>query len=168
MRAVSAFVMLAVGLIMIVPILNAGAERALAPLAGASDALRERLPATGLLGQAGLGVVLAFAWAPCAGPTLGAAFALAASGGSLAMSMLTMTIFALGAASALLAAGYGLGKLAGRARRLAGKTAALGREVFGGALAVIGAVILLGVDHRIEAWFINSMPDWLTRFATQL
>ncbi len=167
-RAVSAFVMLAVGLIMIVPILNAGAERALAPLAGASDALRERLPATGLLGEAGLGVVLAFAWAPCAGPTLGAAFALAASGGSLAMSMLTMTIFALGAASALLAAGYGLGKLAGPRAASPERPRPSGAKSSAGALAVIGAVILLGVDHRIEAWFIDSMPDWLTRFAMQL
>ena len=72
------------------------------------------LPAAGLLGSFAAGIVLAFAWAPCVGPTLGAAFALAASGGSLAAAMATMFVFALGAALALLAAGFGLGKLAGR------------------------------------------------------
>jgi len=167
-RYASAALMLAVGVIMIVPALNLGAERALAPLAGFSDALRARLPATGLLGQFALGVVLAFAWAPCAGPTLGAAFALAAGGGSLAMSMLTMTVFAFGAAGALLAAGYGLAKLAGGARRWAGKTAEFGRWAFGAALVAVGAVILLGFDHRIEAAFIDSMPDWLVSFATRI
>ena len=35
--------------------------------------LGERLPNAGLAGQAAAGVVLAFAWAPCAGPILGAA-----------------------------------------------------------------------------------------------
>ena len=167
-RGISALIMLCVGLIMIVPALNAGFERLLAPLSGISDALRERLPATGLMGQAALGVVLAFAWAPCAGPTLGAAFALAASGGSLVMSMLTMTVFALGAAGALLAAGYGLGKLAAKARGQAGRTAAIGREAFGIALATIGAIILVGFDHRIEAAFIGAMPDWLVAFATRV
>ncbi len=167
-RWLSALIMLCVGLAMIVPALNAGLERAMSPLSGFSDTLRDRLPETGLIGQAALGVVLAFAWAPCAGPTLGAAFALAASGGSLAMSMLTMTVFALGAAGALLAAGYGLGKLAAKARGQAGRTAAIGREAFGVALAVIGAIILVGFDHRIEAAFIGAMPDWLVSFATRI
>lgn len=167
-RWVSALVMFLVGLIMIIPALNAAAERALGPLSGFSEVLKNRLPHAGLAGQFALGVVLAFAWAPCAGPTLGAAFALAASGGSLAMSMLTMTIFALGASGALLAAGYGLGKLAARARKTAGATAAWGRDAFGAALVVVGGVILLGFDHRIEAAFISAMPDWLVSFGTQI
>ena len=167
-RIASAIAMVAVGLVMIVPALNQGAERALGPLSGLSDALRDRLPATGLLGQFALGIVLAFAWAPCAGPTLGAAFALAASGGSLGMSMLTMGVFALGAAGSLLIAGYGLGQLAGRARQRAGRTAARGRDAFAAALVLVGALILLGWDHRIEAAFIESMPDWLVNFATRI
>jgi cytochrome c biogenesis protein CcdA len=167
-RVISAGLMVLAGAVMIVPAFGAGAERALAPLSGFSDALRDRLPSTGLAGQAMLGVVLAFAWAPCAGPTLGAAFALAAGGGSLGMSMLTMTVFAFGAAGALLAAGYGLGRLAAKARGRAGRTAALGREAFGAALAAVGAVILLGFDHRVEAAFIDVMPDWLVNFATRI
>jgi len=167
-RWLSALIMLCVGVIMIIPALNAGFERLLAPLAGLSDTLRQRLPGQGWIGQAGLGVVLAFAWAPCAGPTLGAAFALAAGGGSLAMSMLTMTAFALGAAGALLAAGFGLGKLAARARGRAARTSAIGREAFGVALAAVGAIILAGFDHAIEAAFISAMPDWLVNFATRI
>jgi cytochrome c-type biogenesis protein len=167
-RAVSAALMLALGIILIVPPLRDLAERLLSPAAAMSDSLRTRLPMTGLLGQAGLGVVLAFAWAPCAGPTLGAAFALAASGGTLLMSMATMTLFALGAASALLGAGYGLGKLAAANRKFAGLGAAFGRNAFGFVLSGVGIVILTGFDHRIETAFIEKMPDWLVNFATQL
>lgn len=167
-RAISALVMLAVGIVMIVPALREGAERALGPLTGISERLRAALPGAGLAGQAAMGVVLAFAWAPCAGPTLGAAFALAASGGSLPMAMATMTAFALGAAASLLAAGYGLGRLAAGARRSAGWSAAIGRDAFGAALAIVGAVILLGFDHTVEAALIGAMPDWLVAFATRL
>ena len=167
-RWASALLMALAGIVMLVPAFGAGVERALGPLSGWSDRLRDRLPVTGLLGQFAVGVVLAFAWAPCAGPTLGAAFALAASGGSLAMAMLTMGIFALGAAGSLLAAGYGLGRLAGKSRQRAGRTAAWGRDIFGAALTVVGAMILLGWDHRIEAAFIDAMPEWLVNIATRL
>jgi cytochrome c biogenesis protein CcdA len=164
----SAALMLLIGLVMILPRLDALAERALNPLAGLSDWMRVKLPSVGLLGQFALGAVLALAWAPCAGPTLGAAFTLAASGGSVAGSMLTMTVFALGAAAALLGAGYGLGKLAGGSRLAVGRAAVAGRYAFGALIALTGASILFGLDHRIEAGLIAAMPDWLVTFATRI
>lgn len=167
-RAVSAALMLALGVLMLIPHGDEWIERALAPIGGFSETLRERLPGAGLWGQAALGAVLAFAWAPCAGPTLGAAFALAAAGGSLPVAMLTMGVYALGAAGALLAAGYGLGRLAAAGRKRAQRSAAVGRTAFGVVLAVIGAAILVGFDHTLEAAFIADMPDWLTEFATRL
>jgi len=167
-RIVSAALMLVIGVVMILPQLETFTERLLNPLAGLSDWMRVKMPSTGLLGQFALGAVLALAWAPCAGPTLGAAFTLAASGGSVAASMLTMTVFALGAAAALLAAGYGLGKLAGGSRLTLGRAAALGRYAFGALIALTGATILLGLDHGIEASLIAAMPDWLVTFATRI
>ena len=167
-RVGSAALMLMIGVAMIVPQFDARIERALGPLAGLSDRLREKLPSVGLLGQFALGAVLALAWAPCAGPTLGAAFTLAASGGSVAASMVTMTVFALGAASALLAAGYGLSRLAGGDRLAVGRAAVAGRYAFGALIAIVGASILIGLDHRIEADVISAMPDWLVTFATRI
>ena len=84
--------------------------------------------------------MLALAWAPCAGPTLGAAFALAADRGSLAAALLTMFVYALGAAAALLAVGFGLGRLTPEARNgaiLAGATRA---AALGLSLVVFGAL----------------------------
>ncbi len=166
LRAISAVLLIFAGAALLSPALQARLERALAPLARAAGALERRLPA-GLIGQFGLGAVLAMAWAPCAGPTLGAAFALAASGGSRGFAMLSMGVFALGAASALLAAGFGLGRLAGlRARtRMA---AAAGRWIFGATLAAVGVGILTGLDHRLEAWALAVTPDWLASFASAL
>lgn len=167
-RAVSAAIMILVGLAMLLPRLSARSERLLAPLSGAADALAARLPNAGLWGQLAAGIVLALAWAPCVGPTLGAAFALAASGGSLAASMAVMTLFALGAATSLLVAGYGLGRLATGGRKFAGRAGQIGRGGLGMAFALVGAAILTGLDQRLEAAFIDAMPDWLVTFATRL
>jgi cytochrome c-type biogenesis protein len=167
-RMASAVAMLLVGLAMVVPGSAAYTERLFSPLARLSDRLALHLPDSGLAGQAAIGAVLALAWAPCVGPTLGAALALAASGGSLPASMLTMTIFALGTTTALLLVGYGLEKVAAAGRRLAGRTAQLGRAALGIVFALVGAAILTGFDRHLETAAIGIMPNWLVTVATRL
>ncbi len=111
------------------------------------------------------GVVLAFAWAPCAGPILGAPL-LAAKGGSVAAAIATMSAYAPGAAGALIAVGYAAGRLAAKARfAWAG---AGDRIALGAAFVVIGAAALTGLDHQIEAVLVAAMPNWLAAFAALL
>jgi cytochrome c biogenesis protein CcdA len=158
--------MIAIGAALMVPAIGDAIELRLGFAGRAAGVLGERLPNAGLAGQAAAGVVLAFAWAPCAGPILGAALLLAAKGGSVAAAMATMAAYALGAAGALIAAGYALGRVAARARfAWAG---AGGRLALGAAFALIGATVLTGLDHQIEAVLVAAMPDWLTAFATSL
>jgi len=165
-RAVSAVAMIAIGAALVFPPVGDTVEARLGAIGRASRVLHKRLPRTGLAGQAATGVVLAFAWAPCAGPTLGAALLLAAKGGSLGAAMLIMTVYALGAAGALLAAGFALGRVAAKARLAAAGTA--GRIALGAAFALIGGAILTGLDHQFEAVLVAAMPNWLTTFATSL
>jgi hypothetical protein len=70
------------------------------------------------------------------------------AGGSLAASMAVMTVFALGSATSLLAAGFGLGRLATGARNSAALTGQIGRGGLGIAFALVGAAILTGIDHQ--------------------
>ncbi len=165
-RAASAVVMVAIGAALLVPAIGERIERRLGFVGRAADVMSERLPNAGLAGQAAAGVVLAFAWAPCAGPILGAALLLAAQGGSLAAAITTMTAYALGAAGALIGLGYAAGRVASKARfALAG---AGGRLALGAAFAIVGAAVLTGFDHQVEAVLVAAMPDWLTAFATSL
>ena len=165
-RAASAVVMVAIGAALLVPAIGERIERRLGFVGRAADVMSERLPNAGLAGQAAAGVVLAFAWAPCAGPILGAALLLAAKGGSLAAAIATMTAYAVGAASALIGAGYAAGRLASKARFV--WAGAGGRLALGAAFVLIGAAVLTGFDHHIEAVLVAAMPDWLTAFATSL
>lgn len=165
-RAASAAIMIVIGAALLAPAIGDAIERRLGFVGRAADVLRKRLPSAGLAGQAAAGVVLAFAWAPCAGPILGAALLLAARGGSPAAVIVTMTAYALGAAGALLAVGYAIGRVAAKARfAWAGGG---GRIALGAAFALIGALVLTGLDHHIEAVLVAAMPDWLTAFATAL
>ena len=165
-RTASAAIMIAIGAVLLTPALGDAIERRLGFAGRAADVLSERLPNAGLAGQAAAGVVLAFAWAPCAGPILGAALLLAAKGGSVAAAIATMSAYALGAAGALIAVGYALGRVASKARfAWAG---AGGRLALGAAFILIGAAVLTGLDHHIEAVLVAAMPDWLTTFATSL
>ena len=165
-RAASAVVMIAVGAALLAPAIGERIERRLGFVGRAADVMSERLPNAGLAGQAAAGVVLAFAWAPCAGPILGAALILAAKGGSLAAAIGTMTAYALGAAGALIGVGYAAGQIASKAHFV--WAGAGGRLALGAAFVAIGALVLTGFDHQIEAVLVAAMPDWLTAFATSL
>jgi cytochrome c-type biogenesis protein len=165
-RAASAVIMIAIGAALLVPAIGDRIERRLGFVGRAAEVMSERLPNAGLAGQAAAGVVLAFAWAPCAGPVLGAALILAAKGGSLVAAITTMTAYALGAAGALIGLGYAAGRVASKARfAWAG---AGGRLALGAAFAIVGAAVLTGFDHQVEAVLVAAMPDWLTAFATSL
>ena len=168
LRLFAAVLILLIGLALLFPILAHRFEAGLAPLQKLADALQTRLPQSGLLGQAAAGALLALIWAPCAGPTLAAAFVLAARGGSLPFAILSMSIFALGAAGALLGLGYGLGRMTGGARRAALAAGAGGRLVLGGAFALVGVLILTGGDHWLESLALAHMPDWLIRASASL
>ena len=157
--------MIAMGVVLIVPQTADAIEGGLNGLVGLSLALGRRLPTGGLIGQAAAGALLALAWAPCAGPTLGAAFALAASRASLAEAIATMFVYALGAAAALLAVGFVLGRISAKTKAAA---AGVGRRSFGWSLAVFGALVLTGLDHVVEASIVAAMPNWLANAAAAL
>lgn len=71
-------------------------------LTGGLNNYISRIEFKGLWGQFLLGLVLGLVWAPCIGPTLGAAISLAAQGVSLGFVFSTMLIFAIGTVTPLL------------------------------------------------------------------
>jgi cytochrome c biogenesis protein CcdA len=168
LRTLAAIAILLVGLALIFPALADRLEVVLTPVQRLGASLQSRLPGSGLLGQAAAGALLALVWAPCAGPTLAAAFVLAARGGSLPFAILSMSVYALGAAGGLLALGYGFGRLAGGGRRAALATGAGAKAVLGGAFALVGLLILTGADHGLETFLTAHMPDAWARFAASL
>jgi cytochrome c biogenesis protein CcdA len=79
MRFVVAALMLAAGLILLVPRLQTGLVTAAGPVMRGGQSLADRIQPAGLSGQFLLGAALGAIWSPCSGPTLGAAATLPAS-----------------------------------------------------------------------------------------
>jgi len=105
-------------------------------------------------------------WAPCVGPTLGAAIALAAAGQSLGAALLVMAAFGLGIASVLLVIAFAARGALDRWRgRLMG-AGSRGKQLLGVLLLLVGGLILSGADRRIEAFALDHLPDWMTRLST--
>jgi len=168
LRTVSALALIGVGAAMVSPWVAQFSERALAPVATAGGRWSNALPGNTLLSHAALGALLAVVWGPCIGPTIGAALLLAAQPGSLPLAMLTMSVFAFGAATSLLVVGFGMSKLTRETRLATRQAAHVARLVFGVLTILVGLAVLTGVDRQIEAALVAAMPDWLVLFATQL
>src|SRR5262249_54722424 len=103
-RYVAAVLMVAIGVVLTLPGLQAPLAVAGGPVAnwtgGGLSGVRG-----GTSGQCWVGVLLGAVWSPCVGPTLGAASLLAAQGRDLGQVGITMFAFGLGAALPLLALG---------------------------------------------------------------
>ena len=167
-RSAGGLVMVVVGAILMVP----GAQMRLASTAGPVQTWAQsrfgKISTSGLSGQFGLGALLGAVWAPCVGPTLGAASLLAAQGDDLAMVAVVMMAFGLGAAFPILV-------LASLSQSLARQSAAIARALSGPAKAALGVVLVLvgvlvltGTDKQIEALLVELSPEWLTRLTTSL
>lgn len=111
-------------------------------------------------GQFGIGLLLGLIWLPCVGPTLGAAIALASAGQQMGLAFLTMLAYGLGTGGVLLAAGLASRQalLRLRPQMLAG--AGQAKKWLGWVLALLGTLVLTGLDKWLEAAAVTWLPDW--------
>lgn len=166
-RKIGGGLLIVVGLLLLIPIAQARLSALSGPLSTWADGGMRKLDGRGPWGQLGLGALMGLVWAPCVGPTLGAASLLAAQGQDLGRVALTMLIFGVGAATPLVAIGLmsrqALAKL--RGRMLA--AGSIGKYLLGGFMVVIGFLILIGVEKSMEAWLVQASPLWLTELTTR-
>lgn len=161
-RSLGAVLLVGLGVVLMLPPLQARLAAALGPAGAWAGRRLGAVAGRGLAGQFGVGLLLGAAWSPCVGPTLGAASLLAARGENLGAVALTMLGFGLGAAAPLLLLGL-LSREALARRR--GGLAAFGqgaKTALGALLAVLGLLVLSGLDKWAEAWAVAASPDWLT------
>ncbi|MEM6726942.1 MAG: cytochrome c biogenesis CcdA family protein, partial [Pseudomonadota bacterium] len=104
---IGAFVMVAFGVILLVPAFSHRFEAATAGFAAGADRRMGQVERDGLTGQFIGGLLLGAVWSPCIGPTLGGAIALASQGQSLGYVTLIMIFFALGVSTLILGLGLG-------------------------------------------------------------
>jgi cytochrome c biogenesis protein CcdA len=167
LRRVAGVLLVAFGAAMALPRVERAFARATAPLAGAGDSVLAPRVGSGWRGQLAIGALLGVVWTPCVGPTLGAATTLLAEGRRLGEVALLMLVFGFGAATPLVVVGTlarRIGKHTTARWVRAGETA---RRVVGACLVVVGVLMVVGLDKRVETWLVDRSPDWLTRLTTR-
>ncbi|MEW6631362.1 MAG: cytochrome c biogenesis protein CcdA [Pseudomonadota bacterium] len=166
-RSSAAVLMLALGVVLIVPSFQAQFSVAAGPVGNWVEERFGGFSTAGLWGQFGVGILLGAVWSPCVGPALGAASALAAQGQNLEQVAATMVLFGIGAALPLLILGVLSRETLMRWRdNLA--VAGGGLKIALGFLLVLTAgAILSGFDKALETALVNASPDWLTHLTTR-
>jgi cytochrome c-type biogenesis protein len=167
-RYVAAALIIAIGVVLLLPGLQTRLATASGPIANWTDRRFGSQRSSGLSGQFGVGVLLGAVWSPCVGPTLGAASLLAAQGQDLLQVAVIMFMFGIGTAFPLLLLGLisRESMLRWRYRLLsAGQVAKVGLGIL---FVAIGALALSGFDRSIETDLVAASPQWLTDLTTRL
>ena len=167
-RIVGGSLIAGLGVVLLVPAAQTRWAIASGPLQNWTESRFGKLSTDGLRGQFALGLLLGAVWAPCVGPTLGAASLMAARGENLGAVVVSTLVFALGAALPLLLLGLlSRNSWSSLTRRIAG-TGAAGKLILGCILIVAGLLILTGLDKLVEAYLVSISPVWLTALTTSL
>lgn len=167
-RRIGGVIMLAVGLVLLTPSLQRAIAGAVNPWSARAAGTLGGIGERGLWGQAALGGVMGLVWAPCVGPTLGAAALLAAQGRDLAQVAVVMSAFGVGAAAPLVAIGMVSAEGMRRWRERMRTAGESGKRLLGLALGILGLLMISGLDRVLESRLIDLSPDWLTRLTTSL
>lgn len=168
LRLGGAVILLAFGIVLLVPMLQDLAGRMVAPLASWAGSKQARLERFGLAGQTAIGGLLGLVWSPCVGPTLGAATVLAAQGRNLAEAASVMAAFGFGIATALTLIALATRGLLSRWRGSLMSGGGKARKALGAIVVAVALLIITGGDRSIEGILVSVSPQWLTDFTTSI
>jgi cytochrome c-type biogenesis protein len=166
-RTASAILLMVLGAVLLSSALQARLGAAGSGLASAGDRLIRRLALTSGKGQFVVGILLGLVWSPCAGPTLGAASLLAAQRKGLGGVAAVMLAFGVGTTLPILMVALLSRQMLLRWRGRMLSAGHLGKVAMGISAVAVGALILGGVDRRIEAGLVSASPVWLTNLTTR-
>ncbi|HEX2448366.1 MAG TPA: cytochrome c biogenesis protein CcdA [Methyloceanibacter sp.] len=166
-RLVSAVLLIAVGLVLLVPKLQEQFALAAAPVSNWTGGYADNFTPGGLAGQFGLGLLLGAVWSPCVGPTLGAASLLAAKGENLGQVALTVLVFGIGAALPLMLLGFLSREAMMRWKSRMMEAGKGGKTLLGVLLVAIGLFVATGLDKKLDTVLVDASPEWLTKLTTK-
>jgi len=159
LRPIGGSLLLAFGLVMLIPALDSRFSALLTPLASGAARLSSSGSSADLGGALLIGATLGLVWSPCSGPLLASTLTLAASeGGSLTGGGL-LALFGLGAALPLLGVAYASRQTLAKLRPALLSRGGTVKKAFGLLLGLAGLAVLTGYDKRLEAAILDVLPE---------
>ena len=166
-RHVAAILLAGFGAVLLSATLQQRFAGATSSLSTIGDRFLRRMKIDGWTGQLVVGLVLGLIWAPCVGPTLGAAATLASQGSNLGQVAVVMAVFGIGAGLPLAVIGQGSRNVVSQYRGKLLKAGALGKVLLGAMMVIFGVSIIAGWDKSLEAFLVSISPAWLTELTTR-
>lgn len=166
-RFVAGGLLILAGVLLLVPATQAAVSAAARPLTNRVSLFLSRMKGEGAGGQFLVGSILGLVWAPCVGPTLGAAIAAASQGEDLTAAFMTFLAFGVGVATSIVVFAYGSRKALGTRAKTLQAFARYAKPTFGAALLIVGLLVVTGLDRQLEAMTLSLMPDWLITLTTR-
>lgn len=158
-RVFGAVLLMAFGIVMLVPHLNARFTEWMLPIASSANNASVKFDSGSLSGAFLLGGVLGLVWSPCSGPLLASALTLVASEGGATRGALILGLFGTGAAIPLVAVAYASRSGLKRARGwVLGNIEGI-KKGFAVLILLAGMAILSGADKWLEARVVEHLPD---------
>jgi len=155
-RLLAAIILLALGLVLLIPALQLGFERLAGSLAGRVPA---GAPGNGFGGGLAVGAGLGLAWSPCVGPIMASVITLALNQQVGAGAVAVTLAFSLGTALPMAAIMIGGRRLASRLTWFQANAARI-QQAFGAVLILTGLAIFLGWDRAIQIQLLDWFPGW--------
>ena len=155
------------GIVLLMPALQSRLTALATPLTNRVHDRLSKVEGNGLRGQFVVGLLLGVVWAPCVGPTLGAAIAAASQGESLVSAFLIFATFGLGVAISIVAFAYGSRKALGVRAGALQTVSRYAKPMFAVTLLLVGLMVMTGFDKMIEIAVLDVMPQSLVEFTTR-
>jgi cytochrome c-type biogenesis protein len=168
LRTFASIILVLAGVALLVPFAEGRLSAAFAPLGNAGAALAQRIGGYGLAGQFGVGLLAGAIWTPCSGPSLAAAFALAAEAGGIPVAALRMVVFGIGAATVIALLAIGTRAVVDRRRETVARLSRFAKPVAGGLFLFVGVAVFAGLDKWLEARLLDFAPDWYILLTTSV
>lgn len=163
----TAILFLLIGLVFLFPKMGDAVSRGFSPVANSSNNFLNKLKLTGSFGQFVLGFLFGLIWSPCSGPTLGFALTLVAKQNEILYGALIMLVYGIAASLPLLFVAYISKTLIQRNMKKVDAVYSVVKKAMGGFLLLLGIGTLTGLDKAVEAFLIQSMPQWLLDLITR-
>ena len=163
---VAAVLLILVGAFLFFSYLDGLFKSATGGLSQWAETLISRFELSGASGQLLIGALIGLIWAPCTGPTLGAAISLASQGQSLTQSFFIMLTFSIGACLPLGIYGGLASKLSQKKSQIISFGQKL-RQSVALLFMFIGFALLMGWHKSLEVWLLAQLPEWWVDFITR-
>ena len=158
-RLISAGLLLAFSLTLLIPALHAAFERVSARAVGSVTSTQPQSPRDGWWGGVAVGGTLGVLWSPCVGPIMASVITLALSNAVTLQAFFVTLAFSIGTAIPMVAIMVGGRKLLNRVPWLLGNLNRIQRG-FGVVLIVFADGIGFNLDRRFQTWVLDSFTAY--------